>query len=87
MTRDRGSLQDGVVHADPHLTPTVICGIYKTVTLSVILSSLGVPIQLSENELGDRCAPCRSAGRTKNRVELIGIEPTTSGLQSRRSPS
>jgi len=59
MTRDRGSLQDGVVHAAPHFTPTVICGIYKTVTLSVIMSSLGVPIQLSENELGNRRAVSR----------------------------
>ena len=86
MTRDRGSSQDDT-HVSPALLPTVICGIYKTVaTMSVTLSSLGVLFNYQRTSLVFD-ALLKALVETEHFVELIGIEPTTSGLQSRRSPS
>ena len=88
MTRDRGSVQDDACERN---AGSFICGIHQHTRTCVLGCFLGVLFDFQRAVgLGYPSSDPRGANTTRRNlvtVELNGIEPMTSGLQSRRSPS
>jgi hypothetical protein len=59
---------------------------FRTLVIDIQLSWTSEAM-MPRKSFGPAPAKAAAGGRVNETVELIGIEPTTSGLQSQRSPS